>query len=803
MTLSSSDTALALEDLADQSVSEIGHKAHTLARLSRAGFNVPRGIVIPSRIDPSRLGPILEDIAERLAGPLAVRSSGVAEDEEGRSFAGQYETVLWVDGIAGLVEATKRVAGSGGSERVRSYAGDEDTSGVAVLIQQMVPADAAGVAFTADPVTGERGVTIVSSVRGVGERLASGEADPDEWEVRGDEVGTRRTPENSLTEPQVREVARLAEQVADELGRPQDIEWAMAGGDLWLLQSRPITGLPGVMPIEPDIEVPEEGFWMRDGGHYPSPISPMAASFYLPALEEQSSKAFREWGLLLERVDQRVIGWWVYGRPVPPGGKDGPAPPWWLMGILARIVPPIRRQVKRARESFESGRMESVIDRWWNEWRPEFRQRIDALLAVELAGLDDAELIAHLDRTIELVDHGQQVHFDLFPPYMLTMAESVRFCEEQLGWSKAKATELVAGLSEMSSEPARRLSELGRLARSGDETSRLLERVDVTLDEMREADRHFAQALDSYLAEFGVRATAYDVIAPTLGEQDHLLVTAIRSEGGYDPVELRERHAETRALAKQEALAQLAGDAGATAAFGALMQRLERVYPVREDNIFFTDNAPLGLVRLVALEIGRRLTDRELLDDPEQVVFLTIDEAKDALKENHDHRDRVDRRRGERAWAETRPAPPSYGEDPGPPPDMRAMPQHVRRLMDALMFFMENDLTAPQGDGLTGTAASAGSYVGPVRVIRSESEFEKVRPGDVLVCPITTPAWSVLFGQIGALVTDTGGLLSHSAIVAREHGIPAVVATGSATSMLRDGQLVSVDGSRGHIEIQH
>lgn len=110
-------------------------------------------------------------------------------------------------------------------------------------------------------------------------------------------------------------------------------------------------------------------------------------------------------------------------------------------------------------------------------------------------------------------------------------------------------------------------------------------------------------------------------------------------------------------------------------------------------------------------------------------------------------------------------------------------------------------MSAEEGDGLSGTPASAGSYTGPARVIRSEEQFHEVRPGDVLVCPITTPAWSVLFGRIGGLITDTGGLLSHSAIVAREHGLPAVVGTGSATSHVRSGQQVTVDGTRGRIEV--
>ena len=103
---------------------------------------------------------------------------------------------------------------------------------------------------------------------------------------------------------------------------------------------------------------------------------------------------------------------------------------------------------------------------------------------------------------------------------------------------------------------------------------------------------------------------------------------------------------------------------------------------------------------------------------------------------------------------------------------------------------------------LEGIAASANRYTGPVRVIRSEAEFDKIRAGDVLVCPITSPVWSVLFPSVGALVTDTGGILSHSAIIAREYGIPAVVATGNATAVLRDDQMVTVDGTAGTVQVQ-
>jgi len=208
----------------------------------------------------------------------------------------------------------------------------------------------------------------------------------------------------------------------------------------------------------------------------------------------------------------------------------------------------------------------------------------------------------------------------------------------------------------------------------------------------------------------------------------------------------------------------------------------------------------LGLVRLTAQEIGRRLDDRGVLDDEDHVFFLSVDEAIETLETGSDHRALVLERRQERAWVERHSPQASFGTE-HPPPDMSKVPTESRRLMEALMWFISRDLATPVGDGLTGTAAASGTYSGPVCVVRGAADFSKIRQGDVLVAPITTPAWTVLFSRAGALVTDTGGLLSHAAVIAREYGIPAVVATGTATELLKDGQIVTVDGSAGSITV--
>jgi pyruvate,water dikinase len=214
---------------------------------------------------------------------------------------------------------------------------------------------------------------------------------------------------------------------------------------------------------------------------------------------------------------------------------------------------------------------------------------------------------------------------------------------------------------------------------------------------------------------------------------------------------------------------------------------------------------PFALLRYALLEVGARLAARAQIAARDDVFFLEHPEARAALVDGGELRALVQRRKGERAWVLAHPGPPSFGGDPGPPPSFGALPPEARLAHEALMWVLdrmgtpEEEIARRQteGPGLTGIAASGGQFTGPVRVIMGESQFDKLRPGDVLVCPITSPVWSVLFPSIAALVTDSGGILSRPTIIAREYRIPAVVATGNATTLLRDGQIVTVDGTAG------
>jgi len=209
----------------------------------------------------------------------------------------------------------------------------------------------------------------------------------------------------------------------------------------------------------------------------------------------------------------------------------------------------------------------------------------------------------------------------------------------------------------------------------------------------------------------------------------------------------------------------------------------------------------------VLLEAGRRLCDRNHLRRAQDAAWLREQELRNAVSGNAapDLQTRVDRRRAESKWVSAHPGPATLGVPPSPPPDLRGVPPAARRINEAVVWALQQELgsaPAASGETVSGIPVCGGKYTGTVRVIRGEPDFARLRPGDVLVCRIATPAWSTLFGIAGALVTDLGSPLSHTAIVAREHGLPAVVATGNATEKLRDGEIVTVDGTRGTVTFE-
>lgn len=812
-----------------------GTKAANLSQLLAAGFPVPDGFVITTHAftahvntavtDPGQAGdaivkkplPSPVEGALRLAlaafgdVPLAVRSSGMAEDLAGASFAGQYDTFLGVPSHA-AADAVRKCWASAFSRHILAYQSTRQLGAgrMAVLIQPLIAADASGVAFTANPVTGDRSETVVSAVRGQGERLVSGQVSPDEWVVQEDRAVCLSSPEGALGDREVLAVANLARRVEAHFGTPQDIEWALSGGKLYLLQARPITTLPPseVLPLV-TVE-PPPGFWERGESHYPQPLYPLTRSVLLPAANQGFRRMCNEFGLLMETIEEREIGGWVYLRAVPLGGKDRQPLPDWMMRMLIHLLPPLRGRIRDCKEAVLSNKAEQWIKRWYAELKPNLVNKLTALRKTNLQALSASGLDEHANSINILLNESQGIHMMLNQSLNLLLAEFAFTCRDLLDWEEEKSFGMLVGLSETSSAPSRALVRIAQQVPENPVLADLLRQIDRnTLERMSAVDICFAEAFAKYLQEYGCRTIRYELADPTLGETPDLLFTLIKDQiqRGYDPEANSQALATKRARLAAEARRMLTGNPVAERErFERALDQAERAYPVREEHGFYDTSMPLALIRYAALEMGRRLVKNKQIEEPEDIFFLEMDEARTALYTGQTQQELVDRRKRERAWVLAHPGPAFYGTRPPAPPSFTALPAKARFVHEASQWFYEK-IFATTASGrrqenahlLKGIAASAGRYTGPVRVIRDESDFNKIQAGDVLICPITSPVWSVLFPSVGALVTDAGGFLSHSAIIAREYHIPAVVATGNATQLLMDGQIVTVDGMAGTV----
>jgi pyruvate,water dikinase len=541
----------------------------------------------------------------------------------------------------------------------------------------------------------------------------------------------------------------------------------------------------------PAPDVPD-GFWQLEATENPQPISPMAGSFFLDAMNAGMRHLCAEAGLLLDGAEWRAIGGWVYLQAIPFSGDEKA-----VAERLARGVDAVHDDL--------AGR---YLDRWHAEWRPWVKRRAREIGAVDRTVLNDTQLDDHLQEVLSLLLAATDVHILLHGSNALMLAELVFACRDLLKWDEQRVFDLLSGSSVASTEPARRLAELADMARSRPAVRALLDDPAHAVTRISSVDPHFAAAFAAYLAEFGDRAVRYEVMDPTIGECPALLLRLIRDQiaAEYDPAAVATQVAGRQAEAKAEARATLAERWPAERQrFERLLDRAAQFYPVREDNEVWTVSVPLGLTRRALLEVGTRLAATNAIADRDDVFFLHLDETYQALREGTPALDTVTVRRAEHAWAAAHPGPPSYGTPP-PEPDFTGLPPAARLVHEAIGWLVDR-IVAPTAVGrrqtgptIEGLPASAGRYTGPARIVRRESDLGKLRPGDVLVCPTTSPVWAVIFPTVSALVTDSGGIISHHAIIAREFAIPAVVGTGNATELLVDGQTVTVDGDRGRVE---
>jgi phosphohistidine swiveling domain-containing protein len=527
-------------------------------------------------------------------------------------------------------------------------------------------------------------------------------------------------------------------------------------------------------------------FWTLDRMHVPAPITPMSDVFirWFCDATNAASQAYE----MPVRLYARRINTYHYLAQAP----------------LA--PPPGEMEAQAARTQARVGAVMARLDELWaTEWLPEVQRHLAAWEAFDLPGAALPALLAHLEDTIARHRRIWEIHGRVNTPALMALAAFDDLYQHLFGGEDTlKALRLLQGFDNKTLESGRALWQLSRQALAAPEVRAILEttppaHVLAALDRSP-SGRTFRAALQAYLEEYGRRSSMFvELATPSWIEEPTPVIQTLQ---GYLTQIDRDPQAERAALAAERerlvaaARERLKDHAPEVAGqFESLLKAAQAGTVLMEDHAFWIDFRAMYEVRRVLLEFGRRFVAAGVLEQEGDVFYLTIDELREtaAALPRRDQRRLVAGRRAEIAYFRTITPPAALGT----PPQISA-DDPIARL--AAKFFGAPP-AEQQPDNVRGSAGSAGVARGRARIIQSLADAGTLQQGDILVAPTTSPPWTPLFATVAAVVTDTGGVLSHSAIVAREYGIPAVVGTGSATAIIRDGQLIEVDGSAGIVRI--
>lgn len=817
-----------------RSEARAGGKGASLARLLENGFAVPAGFVLTPRAFQAFLDAFsVSEIAQikhwteselllirnwfrecelprhlhlaiarayrKLGGPVAVRSSMVGEDAQEASFAGQLETTLSVEGEDAVAGAVKQCWGSLFSRRLVAYVREHpqanlseigDTFALAVVVQRMVPARAAGVAFSVNPLTGEPCV-VIEAVEGLGDALVAGRVDPDRYVICPD----NSVLETVLADPARRvlpattlpELADLIRRVHRAAGQPQDVEWAWDGQDYYLLQSRPITSLAGK-------RVYTSGMVSE---MLPGLIKPLVWSISTRSkLESVLGRVFTEligpaeidYASLAKPIhsriyaDSTVLGELLARMGLPPNffemmsrdetaAQHGPPPinlrtlrTMFRIGRFVwrygRIVPETESYLERHTQALEPYRESN-----WSQTAP-------------------TDLLARVSELHRL--YSESLWMNFIGPLNMMLRNLLLGHLLKLWAPSVVASDLVRGLQGLKSlQSDRALRRLASQATAlGDDVVSLLSMGDdlalrASLSATAEG-RAMLEALDDFLDDFGfLSAIGTDLSRPSWAEQPSAIWQSIarytRAPAPLDSEEI----GKLREDKHREALSPMSG--WQRWIFGRILASTVVHINLREKTSFLISQDSFQL-RRVFLALADRLVDLGRLEQRDDIFYLRFDEVESLVGgqlQEPEACERVSRRRSEmQADAEIDLPDTIYGD-----------------YVASRQILLAADQTF-----LCGIVGSSGMAEGRARVVLDPAEApSSLSKSDILVVPFTDVSWTPLFVGVGGIVAETGGMLSHSAIIARELGLPAVVNVKHATRLIGNGQRVVLDGSQGRV----
>jgi len=817
----------------------LGGKAGALARLEGTGCVVPAWFAV------SEEGEFDEDEVLRQADELggevfAVRSSARGEDGVEHSFAGQYATFLYV-GRDDLLDRICDVWESGGSEHLTSYQDSKEIGEVhrpTAIVQVMVDPDVSGVSFSADPVSGRRDEVLVSGLWGVGSSLVSGDADADLWSVREKEIVKCEVAEKvrmhvadataeegvSLADVDVEKrdvaclddagvlaVAELARACEEHFGCPQDIEWAMADGILYLLQSRPITTLGYAGDPDAPLVVWDNS---NIAESYSGVTSPLTFSFAERAYEH----VYREFcGLLsvpkarikandfvfskmLGHVRGRVyynLNSWYHVLAMLPGfsmnrgfmeqmmGVKEPMPDEVVEGILKKT------RTGKVRDAWGFVKMMCGLVRSHRKLGKQMENFYDRLngalggLKKPLTEMSGVELVEHYeDLESQLLKRWDApLVNDFFAMIFYGVLKSL--CEKWLYDASLQNHLLVDTGDIVSAEPPRRIKAMAEMIQDDGKLAKLLADGGVEAErkvkaiELRE---DLLVAYESYLEEFGDRCLEeLKLESPTVGDDPQSLLTGVgvMALRGVKDDEVSE-----------EPVRDVLGEA--VEGLGGIKRRMflwvlkHAKGRVRDrENLRFERTRLFGRVRKIVVELGKRLVDEGRLVEVGDVFYLKLSELMDGYRVDEDFKGVCEERKAMEA---------DYGLAP---PDRFETRGDVDLYEHFVSVGVEEEF---DGEAVSGTGACPGVVRGPVRVV-VDPRGATLKEGEILVAQQTDPGWVVLFPAAAGLLVERGSLLSHSAIVARELSLPCVVSIRGVTSRLKTGDVVEMNGSTGEVRI--
>ena len=749
-----------------------------------------------------------------------MRSSATAEDLPDASFAGQQETYLNISGAASVLEATQKCWASLWTARAIGYRARQSIASegvaLAVVIQEMVFADAAGIMFTANPLNGKRDEALINASWGLGEAVVGGAVTPDSLTVSKPngrviqrenaekqmmtvraESGTEEQPvpdhlknKAVLSDEQAVELAGLGTKIETLYGMPMDIEWTLAEGEFAIVQARPVTALPPA-PIEwPELE---KGATLIRGSlaeHTPSPVSPLFATLGLRIANLETHRLWEEYigvdptDMFLSEGFYMAINNYVYS-----GFRLGWKNSWALIKMSFSQIKPI---LSGAPERWQAAHDEfaEVVAEWESE-------DIASLSPSEL--LDGARAIfgeavkyyTVIQTTLPAASMGE-IFFQRFYNSLVKRKNDPEFTTFLFGFetmpvrSEQSLFDIAAWLKK---NPL--LADYTLRTPTSDLVAAL--KTDAAPEGISaESWLELCSRLDTHFDQFGRTAYEYDFANPTPAEEPSPQFEAIKlfvEDKAINPYARHQEAVEKREQATKSVLDRLGWPRKGW--FEKLLKWAQETGEIREDSI-----ADMGMghpiIRCIFAELGGRFVTANALKTADEIYWLEEDELEDMVETLEKGEivpnfvNRIPERKAKREATLHIVAPVMLPEKSG---WQRFLGGGAPEEKDGKM-------------ALKGLGTSSGKITAPACVLFSPEDFSKMKPGDVLVATTTTPAWTPLFAMASAVVTDIGGPLSHSSIVAREYGIPAVMAARNATRHIQSGQMVTVDGKEGTVVLE-